>query len=98
MQGLINVLKGKKYKNKPSRTRLFPSETLSNKLREYALEQEQPIEGPYLTINETDDIWEETMFKSRTGKDRHYIKVKPQVAKTFALLPPSDNPYLTFTA
>lgn len=53
MQGLINVLKGKKYKNKPSRTRLFPSETLSNKLREYALEQEQPIEGPYLTINET---------------------------------------------
>ena len=44
-QRLITVLKGKKYKDKPSRTRLFPSETLSNKLWEYALEQEQPIEG-----------------------------------------------------
>jgi hypothetical protein len=31
-QDLITVLKGKKYKHKPSRTRLFPSETLSNKL------------------------------------------------------------------
>ena len=69
-QGLITVLKGKKYKDKPSRTRLFPSETLSNKLWEYALEQEQPIEGPYLTINETDDIWQETMFKVKAD-DSH---------------------------
>ena len=67
-QGLINVLKGKKYKHKPSRTRLFPSETLSNKLWEYALEQEQPIEAPYLTINETDDIWSETMFKVKADE------------------------------
>jgi|TARA_B110000503_G_C6836408_1_gene284981 hypothetical protein len=37
-QGLITILKGKKYKDKPSRTRLFPSDTLSNKLWEYALE------------------------------------------------------------
>ena len=69
-QGLITALKGKKYKDKPSRTRLFPSETLSNKLWEYALEQEQPIEGPYLTINETDDVWEETMFKVK-GDESH---------------------------
>ena len=69
-QRLITVLKGKKYKDKPSRTRLFPSETLSNKLWEYALEQEQPIEGPYLTINETDDIWQETMFKVKAD-DSH---------------------------
>ena len=67
-QDLITVLKGKKYKDKPSRTRLFPSETLSNKLWEYALEQEQPIEGPYLTINETDDMWLETMFKVRNDE------------------------------
>jgi hypothetical protein len=67
-QGLIIVLKGKKYKDKPSRTRLFPSETLSHKLWEYALEQEQPIEAPYLTINETDDMWLETMFKVRSDE------------------------------
>ena len=67
-QGLITVLKGKKYKDKPSRTRLFPSDTLSNKLWEYALEQEQPIEGPYLTINETDDMWSETMFKVKADE------------------------------
>ena len=29
----------------------------------YCLDQEQPIEGPYLTINETDSEWEETMFE-----------------------------------
>ncbi|MDC0054252.1 hypothetical protein OAK05_08320, partial [Gammaproteobacteria bacterium] len=67
-QGLITVLKGKKYKDKPSRTRLFPTATLSNKLWEYALEQEQPIEGPYLRINETDDIWEETMFQVKADE------------------------------
>lgn len=62
-QGLIKVLRGKKYKGQPSRTRLFPTKTLSSQIWEYVLEQEQPIEGPYLTINETEDIWEETMFE-----------------------------------
>ena len=65
---LITVLKGKKFKGKPSRTRLFPTETLSSQIWEYVLEQEQPIEGPYLTINETDDIWEETMFKVKADQ------------------------------
>ena len=67
-QDLITVLKGKKYKGKPSRTRLFPTAALSNQIWEYVLEQEQPIEGPYLTINETDDIWEETMFNVKADE------------------------------
>jgi hypothetical protein len=67
-QDLITVLEGKKYKDKPSRTRLFPTETLSNQIWEYVLDQEQAIEGPYLRINETDDIWEETMFKVKADE------------------------------
>ena len=67
-QDLITVLKGKKFKGKPSRTRLFPTETLSSQVWEYVLDQEQPIEGPYLTINETDDIWEETMFNVKADE------------------------------
>jgi hypothetical protein len=62
-QDLITVLEGKNYKNKPSRTRIFPNETLFNLLWGFCLDQEQPIEGPYLTVNETDSEWEETMFK-----------------------------------
>ena len=67
-QDLITVLKGKKYKGKPSRTRLFPTAVLSNQIWEYVLDQEQPIEGPYLRINETDDIWEETMFQVKADE------------------------------
>ena len=62
-QDLITVLKGKKYKGKPSRTRLFPTAALSNQIWEYVLDQEQPIEGPYLTLNEHDEGWQETLFK-----------------------------------
>ena len=61
-QDLITVLKGKKYKGKPSRTRLFPCDTLSHQIWEYVLEQEQPIEGPYLTLKQGDDPWSETVF------------------------------------
>ncbi len=61
-QDLVTVLKGKKYKGKPSRTRLFPTAALSNQIWEYVLDQEQPIEGPYLTLNEGDDAWSETIF------------------------------------
>jgi hypothetical protein len=60
---LIEIKEGKKYKDKPSRTRIFPKLTLSNQLWEYFLDQEQQIEGPYLTVNETDSEWEETMFE-----------------------------------
>ena len=62
-QGLVQVLRGKKYKGQPSRTRLFPTETLSSQIWEYVLDQEQSIEGPYLTLNEHDDGWQETLFK-----------------------------------
>ena len=61
-QGLINVLKGKKYKDKPSRTRLFPTDALSNQIWEYVLDQEQPIDGPYLTLNDGVNTWSETVF------------------------------------
>ena len=62
-QELIKVLKGKKYKGQPSRTRLFPTGILSSQIWEYVLDQEQPIEGPYLTLNEHDEGWKETLFK-----------------------------------
>jgi hypothetical protein len=65
---LIEIKEGKKYKDKPSRTRIFPKLALSNQLWEYFLDQEQPIEGPYLTVNETDSEWEETMFKVRADE------------------------------
>jgi hypothetical protein len=65
---LIEIKEGKKYKDKPSRTRIFPKLTLSNQLWEYFLDQEQQIEGPYLTVNETDNEWEETMFKVRADE------------------------------
>ena len=61
-QELIVALSGKKYQGNPSRTRIYPSPALVSQIWGYFLDQEQPIEGPYLTINKTDDIWEETMF------------------------------------
>ena len=65
---LIEIRKGKKYNNNPVRTRIFPKQALSTQLWEYFLDQEQPIEGPYLTVNETDSEWEETMFKVRADE------------------------------
>ena len=65
---LIEIRKGKRYENKPVRTRIFPKPALSNQLWEYFLDQEQPIEGPYLTVNETYSEWEETMFKVRADE------------------------------
>jgi hypothetical protein len=65
-QGLIELLTGKRYKGNPARTRIYPTPALVSQIWEYFLDQEQPIEGPYLTINETDDIWQETMFKVKS--------------------------------
>ena len=65
---LIILLPGKQFFNKPARTRIYPSDTLISEIWEYFLEQEQPIEGPYLTIGEIDDMWEETMFKVKADE------------------------------
>ena len=62
-QGLIELLVGKQFKESPARTRIYPSPALASQIWEYFLDQEQVIEGPYLTINETEDIWKETMFE-----------------------------------
>ena len=61
-QGLIDVAAERQYQNSSSIRRIFPSVALAGQLWEYFLDQEQPIAGPYLTINETDDKWEETIF------------------------------------
>ena len=66
--GLITLLPGKQFFNKPARTRIYPSDTLISEIWEYFHEQEQPIEGPYLTIGEIDDMWEETMFKVKADE------------------------------
>ncbi|MBV33627.1 MAG: hypothetical protein CMK36_09375 [Porticoccaceae bacterium] len=52
-QGLITVLKGKRYKKTPTRTRLFPKDVLCNQIWEYVLDLEQPIEGPYYLLKIT---------------------------------------------
>ena len=43
---------GKRYSDKPTRTRIFPTEKLQKALWGFFLESEQPIEPPYVTINE----------------------------------------------
>jgi hypothetical protein len=43
---------GKRYSGKPTRTRIFPTEKLQMTLWSFFLESEQPIEPPYVTINE----------------------------------------------
>ncbi|MEH6585024.1 MAG: hypothetical protein V7720_00625 [Halioglobus sp.] len=49
---LVDVRRGRQYKNNPSRTRLFPSKELQQELIALSLNAEEPIEPPYLTINE----------------------------------------------
>ena len=61
-QGLIEVLRGKRYKDQPSRTRIYPSKALASVLWEYAVATEEAIEGPYLRLNEGDSKWREVLF------------------------------------
>ena len=51
-KGLVEVKPGAKYKNQPLRTRVFPSVHLQQQLIGLSLEAEEPIEPPYLIINE----------------------------------------------
>ena len=58
---LIELLPGKRYKNNPSRTRIYPKETLTGHLIEYAFAVEEAIEGPYLTLRDKNSIWREVV-------------------------------------
>jgi hypothetical protein len=49
---LITVKAGKRYAKKPTRTRIYPTENLQLTLWKFFLDSEQPIEPPYVTINE----------------------------------------------
>ena len=49
---LITRKVGKRYSGKPTRTRVYPSELLQRALWRFFLESEQPIEPPYVGINE----------------------------------------------
>ncbi|MDA1370047.1 MAG: hypothetical protein O2971_04690 [Proteobacteria bacterium] len=51
-QGVIERLPGKKYSKQPLRTRIYPTKELQRTLWKCFLEAEQPIEPPYVTINE----------------------------------------------
>lgn len=69
-QKLIVLLPGKQYQVNPAWTRIYPSPALVSQIWDYFLDQEQPIEGPYLTVNKTEDIREETMFNVKAD-DSH---------------------------
>jgi len=51
-RGLVEVKLGAKYKNQPLRTRVFPTVQLQQQLIALSLDAEEPIEPPYLIINE----------------------------------------------
>lgn len=50
--GLITMKIGKLFTGKPTRTRICPTERLQMTLWDFFLDSEQPIEPPYVTINE----------------------------------------------
>ena len=51
-------LPGKKYKDEPAKARVFPTPKLMELLWSYFLEIEQPLEPPYLIINEAEGDWD----------------------------------------
>ena len=54
----VVLLPGRKYKDQPAKARVFPTPKLMELLWSYFLEIEQPIEAPYLIINEPEGKWE----------------------------------------
>lgn len=54
---LVVYKRGKRYHNKPSVTRMIPKPELSERLWRFFLDTEQPIEPPYITINDADADW-----------------------------------------
>ena len=55
--GLVEYKEGKKFKDNPSATRVFPTGELVEQLWMYFLDIEQDIKPPYVTIKDSSDGW-----------------------------------------
>ena len=60
--GMIELKVGKRYKNNPARTRLFPTPKLANVLYSLFYFIEEDIKPPYLRINEGEGNWTNTIL------------------------------------
>ena len=58
---LIDVRLGRQYTDNPTRTRVFPSRELQQQLIGFSLDTEEPMEPPYLLINEPSDGYKEVI-------------------------------------
>ena len=56
-QRWIKLKKGKRYKDQPTRTRIFPEKSLSLYLTPLFLDSAEPFEAPYLKVGEPSDRW-----------------------------------------
>ena len=65
--GLVSLEEGKRYKNEPSKTRLFPTDELVTQIWEYFLDIEQEIKPPYIIIKDPAKGWHRII--NRLGKD-----------------------------
>lgn len=55
------VLRGKKYKNNPARTRIYPKPEMAVLMLKHILESNSEFKPPYVLINEGEDVWKETV-------------------------------------
>ena len=60
-KGLVEYKKGKKFKDKPSATRVFPKAELIEQIWVYFLDIEQDIKPPYITIKDATNKWGRTI-------------------------------------
>jgi len=69
---LVYYKKGKKFKGKPSATRIFPTAELIEQLWIYFLDIEQDIKPPYVTIKDSSDGWGRLVDRSvKDHPDKH---------------------------
>jgi hypothetical protein len=64
---LITRKIGKRYSGKPTRTRVYPTELLQRTLWRFFLDSEQPIEPPYVSINEPEGRYGEIIANLDEG-------------------------------
>ncbi|MDC1231662.1 hypothetical protein N8076_00115 [Gammaproteobacteria bacterium] len=64
---LITRKVGKRYSGKPTRTRIYPTELLQRTLWRFFLDSEQPIEPPYVSINEPEGRYGEVIANLDEG-------------------------------